>query len=41
MNPDLVCRGVKSILVDGKSFSNIVLPIFAGHDVHKVVVTLG
>lgn len=40
-NPESVCRGVKAISVDGKSFEGNVLPAFSDGDEHIVKVTLG
>jgi len=36
-----VCRGVKSVTVDGKAIEGNVLPVFADGKVHEVKVTLG
>ena len=40
-NPDHVCRGVKSVTVDGQAIEGSVLPVFADAKVHQVEVTLG
>ena len=40
-NPDKVCRGVKSVVVDGAAIEGNVLPVFADGKTHEVVVTLG
>ena len=39
-NPNHVCKGVKSLTVDGKAVDGVVVPAFDG-GVHEVVVTLG
>ena len=40
-NPSHVCRGVKSVTVDGKAIEGNVLPVFGDGKVHQVTVTLG
>ena len=40
-NPDHVCRGVKSVIVDGEAIEGSVLPVFSDGKTHKVAVTLG
>jgi cellobiose phosphorylase len=40
-NPEHVCKGVKSILVDGKPVSENVVPIFEDGQTHQVIVKLG
>ncbi|MBQ7655553.1 MAG: glycosyl transferase [Clostridia bacterium] len=40
-NPGHVCRGVKSVTVDGKAIDGNVLPVFGDGKAHKVTVTLG
>ena len=40
-NPQHVCRGVKSVCVDGKAVDGNVLPVFADGKVHAVEVILG
>ncbi len=40
-NPDGVCKGVKSVTVDGEAIEGNVLPVFADHQPHAVVVVLG
>ena len=39
-NPNHVCKGVKSLTVDGKAVAGSVIPVL-GAGVHEVVVTLG
>ncbi len=40
-NPNHVCRGVKSVTVDGKAISGTQLPVFADNQKHAVEVVLG
>ena len=40
-NPSHVCRGVKSVTVDGKAIEGNVLPVFGDGKTHRVTVTLG
>ena len=40
-NPDHVCRGVKSVTVDGKAIDGNVLPAFGDGKTHQVEVILG
>ncbi len=40
-NPNGVCRGVKSVEVDGKSIEGNILPIFNDGKTHNVTVVLG
>jgi len=40
-NPAHVCRGVKSVMVDGKAIKGNVLPVFADGKEHDVKVVLG
>ena len=40
-NPNHVCKGVASVVVDGTPIEGNVLPVFADGKVHKVEVTLG
>jgi len=40
-NPKGVCRGVKSIKVDGKKIKGDILPLFRDKQVHKVDVVMG
>ena len=40
-NPDHVCKGVASVVVDGTPIEGNVLPVFADGKVHTVEVTLG
>ena len=40
-NPDHVCKGVASVVVDGTPIEGNVLPAFADGKVHQVEVTLG
>jgi cellobiose phosphorylase len=40
-NPDHICKGVKSVTVDGKAVEGNVLPVFADGKEHKVEVVLG
>ncbi len=40
-NPDHVCRGVKSVTVDGEVIEGQVLPVFADGQAHDVKVVLG
>ena len=40
-NPDHVCRGVKSVIVDGKAIDGNVLPAFGDGKIHQVEVILG
>ena len=40
-NPDHVCKGVSSVVVDGTPIEGNVLPVFADGKVHTVEVTLG
>ncbi|MBO4280845.1 MAG: glycosyl transferase, partial [Lachnospiraceae bacterium] len=39
-NPNHVCKGVKSLTVDGQAVAGNVIPVL-GAGVHEVVVTLG
>lgn len=39
-NPDGVCKGVRSVLVDGHPYAGTLLPVFGDGDVHMVEVTL-
>ena len=39
-NPNHVCKGVKSLTVDGKAIDGVVVPTFDG-GTHEVVVVLG
>ena len=41
VNPDHVCRGVRSVTVDGKPIDGNVLPVFADQGTHAVRVVLG
>jgi len=41
MNPNHVCKGVKSITVDGKMIEGNILPVFGDGLVHDVVVEMG
>ena len=41
LNPEHVCRGVKSMCVDGAAVSGEVVPIFGDGRMHQVIVTLG
>ena len=40
-NPDHVCKGVKSVTVDGNAIEGNVLPVFGDGAVHKVEVVMG
>jgi len=40
VNPDHICKGVKSVTVDGKAVKGNVLPIFDG-GTHQVQVVMG
>jgi len=40
-NPDHVCKGVKSVTVDGKAIDGNVLPVFPEGGVHTVEVVMG
>jgi cellobiose phosphorylase len=40
-NPEGICKGIRSIKVDGELIKGTVLPIFKGGKVHKVNVVLG
>ncbi|MBO4836118.1 MAG: glycosyl transferase, partial [Clostridia bacterium] len=40
-NPDHVCRGVKSVTVDGKPVSGSLLPLFGDGQTHRATVDLG
>ncbi len=40
-NPDHVCKGVKSVTVDGNAIEGNVLPVFADGKTHTVEVVLG
>ena len=40
-NPDHVCKGVKSITVDGKAIEGNILPVFDAGTTHDVEVVLG
>jgi cellobiose phosphorylase len=40
-NPEHVCKGVKSLTVDGKSIRGNIAPIFEDGQTHQVVVKLG
>jgi cellobiose phosphorylase len=40
-NPDHVCRGVKTLIVDGRSITPALIPAFADGQTHSVEVTLG
>jgi cellobiose phosphorylase len=39
-NPEHICRGVKSMLVDGKSLSRNIIPVFNDGQTHSVIVNL-
>lgn len=41
MNPNHVCKGVKSVTVDGKMIEGNILPVFGDGLVHDVVVEMG
>jgi cellobiose phosphorylase len=41
LNPEHVCKGVKSVSVDGKEISGNILPTFADGKTHVIEVTLG
>ena len=40
-NPDHVCKGVKSMTVDGKAIDGNVIPVAGDGKAHKVEVVLG
>lgn len=40
-NPDHVCKGIKSVTVDGKAIEGNVLPVFPEGGVHTVEVVMG
>ncbi len=40
-NPSHVCKGVKSLVVDGKTISGHIVPLFTDGKTHEVEVTLG
>ncbi len=40
-NPDHVCKGVKSVTVDGKAIEGNVLPVFGDGKTHEVEVIMG
>ncbi len=40
-NPDHICKGVRSVTVDGKAIEGNVLPVFPKGETHKVTVVLG
>ena len=40
-NPEHVCRGVKTVTVDGKAIEGNVLPVFGDGQTHQVQVVLG
>jgi cellobiose phosphorylase len=40
-NPDHVCKGVKSVRVDGKEIEGNVVPVFGDGKTHQVDVTMG
>ena len=40
-NPDHVCKGVKSVTVDGNAIEGNVLPVFGDGAAHKVEVVMG
>jgi cellobiose phosphorylase len=40
-NPDHVCKGVKSVQVDGKEIAGNVMPVFGDCKTHQVEVTMG
>jgi cellobiose phosphorylase len=40
-NPDHVCKGVKSVQVDGKEIAGNVVPVFEDGKTHQVEVTMG
>ena len=40
-NPEHVCKGVKSMLVDGKAVQGNVAPVFDDGQAHRVLITLG
>ncbi|RCX17547.1 cellobiose phosphorylase [Anaerobacterium chartisolvens] len=40
-NPEHVCRGLKSLMVDGKKFIGNMLPVFGDKKLHKVEAILG
>lgn len=40
-NPDHVCKGIKSVTVDGQTIDGNVLPVFEAGTTHEVVVVMG
>jgi cellobiose phosphorylase len=40
-NPDKVCKGVKSVTVDGKAVDGNVVPVFKDGGKHEVKVVMG
>ncbi|MBR6873961.1 MAG: glycosyl transferase [Ruminococcus sp.] len=40
-NPDHVCKGVKSVVVDGVKINGNILPVFEAGTAHEVEVTMG
>ena len=40
-NPNHVCKGVKSVTVDGNAIDGNVLPVFGDGKTHKVEVVMG
>ena len=40
-NPDHVCKGIKSVTVDGTKINGIVMPVFEAGSVHEVEVVMG
>lgn len=40
-NPDHVCKGIKSVTVDGNAIEGNVLPVFEDGNTHSVEVVMG
>lgn len=40
-NPDHVCKGVRSVEVDGHEIAGNILPVFEDGQTHQVLVTMG
>jgi cellobiose phosphorylase len=40
-NPDHICKGVKSLYVDGQPVSGGIVPIFTDGETHRVQIILG
>jgi cellobiose phosphorylase len=41
VNPNHICKGIKSASVDGKTIEGNILPIFCDGETHLVTVVMG